>query len=792
MRNSLIAISFAAAIMMNLAACDRGGDDADTNLIVAENYLRKNDVAKAEKHYQNVLDRDNQSLPALYGLATIAEKQGQYSRAESYYQQIIAIDSNSLVAHMRLARIFLATKRVDAALNKEEILATVGGDELDTLLLRLNILSVAKKQQEANEVAQKLLDIASNNKQAYVEVIHYYQTSGQANLATELLARSLIDFPDEPEFYRQKMLNLFSAQHFDDIETLFPQYIEEKPQLEELYFLLADYYINRNNSQAAVSVIDKLVQTVNLNEDVIIRSAQAYNQLGQQQAALALLKNNQSTFSQSWRLQLMLAEEYADNDQRGQAESIYSSLKSQYPTISTDADDASTSVAIGYSNFKRYDDVASAEKMIDEVLLKQPDNREATLLKAQLLNKQKKYRTTITELRGLLSTATNDIAAILLTAEAHGGLQQYDSAVAIYEAALDKAPNNKLLIINYLQILLTKGDLAKAYDKAQQWLKQYPNDIELLEIQAQIALASGSYDKLFSLAATLQSIQGKKIFNRYIEGVAYANDNQHDKAISILKEVNSLDVDHYPSALGLIQLYAAKNQLNVARDFFEKLKEKSSVSYFSIGRIHSLQNQRQAANDAFKQSITLSPTEPRAYLALADNYFKDSKYQQVEEVLRSALNQVADNAFIYYQLGGVLLQQEKFAEAISAYKQAVDLEPTNILAANNYLSVLSDHYTDRAELQSAESVADRLLDVDDANIKDTLGWFYYHLGDNYKATLYTKAAIDKQPDQGIFHFHLGMIYKRQLRDQLAQEALKKAIELAEPNEPWLKQAQAAL
>jgi len=123
-------------------------------------------------------------------------------------------------------------------------------------------------------------------------------------------------------------------------------------------------------------------------------------------------------------------------------------------------------------------------------------------------------------------------------------------------------------------------------------------------------------------------------------------------------------------------------------------------------------------------------------------------------------------------------EKEKEKEAEDNYRKAIELNPTLDLAANNLAYLLAE---DGRDLQTAETLAQgvRNRQPQNAASADTLGWVHFKQGRLILARdqLLFAVSTSKEPDNGIFYYHLGKIYKEQGEKAKAIIALKKAAEV---------------
>src|SRR5439155_16594776 len=99
------------------------------------------------------------------------------------------------------------------------------------------------------------------------------------------------------------------------------------------------------------------------------------------------------------------------------------------------------------------------------------------------------------------------------------------------------------------------------------------------------------------------------------------------------------------------------------------------------------------------------------------------------------------------------------AVAESYYRKALEIQPTNPIAANNlaYLMLQQGGNIDVA-LTAAQTARQAL--PDSPNTADTLAWAYYHKGIYALARDLLEDAVRTTPGNPTMHFHLGMVYSR--------------------------------
>ena len=120
------------------------------------------------------------------------------------------------------------------------------------------------------------------------------------------------------------------------------------------------------------------------------------------------------------------------------------------------------------------------------------------------------------------------------------------------------------------------------------------------------------------------------------------------------------------------------------------------------------------------------------------------------------------------------------AKTVECYEKALEIDPVNSSALNNYAYYLAQRGQDldRAERMAALAVK---YEPENANFIDTYAWVFFAKKDYTKALLYIKDAVEKGEDE---HFleHYGDILWFSDEKDAAVEQWSKALEMDSDNE----------
>jgi len=160
-----------------------------------------------------------------------------------------------------------------------------------------------------------------------------------------------------------------------------------------------------------------------------------------------------------------------------------------------------------------------------------------------------------------------------------------------------------------------------------------------------------------------------------------------------------------------------------------------SKGYYQEG-VASLSADRQKSFVSFQKAVQLNPNNKDARYALGHIYAQQGKLPLAEEQFREAIK--TDEAFseAYTYLGQVLANQDRWDEAIKAYRQALSnpLYPTPDLARFHLGRALAH----QGDLQASMEMLEDAVTVNPPSISPAmtqleLGRVYYKMGYNARA-----------------------------------------------------------
>ncbi len=194
-------------------------------------------------------------------------------------------------------------------------------------------------------------------------------------------------------------------------------------------------------------------------------------------------------------------------------------------------------------------------------------------------------------------------------------------------------------------------------------------------------------------------------------------------------------------------------------------------AYFALGRYEE-------ARETFRKASRLDPRAVQFQLGAANSLAMQRKFSDAEILLRRLAGRFPDEALVWFNLGNVLRDLARPAEALDCYRTALTLDPKLIDARNNLGGALQALL--RFEEAEREYRACIAMASDYALPRCNLASVLIDLGRFSEAETLCREAIGLAPEMGEAHTFLGAALGHQGRHREAL-ACHRAAAMVEPH-----------
>ena len=334
---------------------------------------------------------------------------------------------------------------------------------------------------------------------------------------------------------------------------------------------------------------------------------------------------------------------------------------------------------------------------------------------------------TINEARQLLATAPQNVDYNLFIGNIFLQLGQRDSAMSYFDEAHKIDPDNGYAYLYKADYYRAQGDSIN-YDK--QTYNALINQNLVVEQKVEILV---EYVRDAFNEGIQQSERTENLFAALIE------QHPHESAIH----------DLYSQYLATIKDYkGAAEQLGYVLD----MNPSDAENWKKLVLLHLVDENYEGVFEAADKAMEYNSDNSNLYKYLASAYHQIKEYDKAIDTYNIAFAKADSTDFvelseIIASMGDVYYSKGDTLACFAQYEKAIDYNPGNLMAMNNYAYFLAvnERDLDKAEKMSSTTVK---YEPENPTFLDTYAWIFFKKGEYNLALTYMKAAIEHSEKQG--------------------------------------------
>jgi cellulose synthase operon protein C len=673
---------------------------------------------------------------------------------------------------------------LDDALKMANAAGDLEPQNVGVLALKAAVLFRLKDTDGAIRAAQQALEIEPGNTDANVVIAVAKFSQGDADGALRILNSVTGTHQDDLGVLLLKANVLDHLGNLPQEEAVLRKLIELHPNEAAFRTQLIRFFVLHKREDDAVKELRSVVALNPADTDSELQLVGLLSAVKGPAAARAELVARINAGGKVFPYQIALAK--FDFAQGAGAESI--KQLEQLISRNNAPDDTLTAKITLADIYLSTKNVASAEKLIAEILSADSHNVDGLRLRASIRIDRGQFDDAIADLRSALNYQPRSpqlLASIGLAYERSGSIELADKAFFDATKASGFSPSYGL---NYFAFLQRRGLTTQAESTINDLANRNQTNVTVLSALAQVKLAHQDWVGAHAIADAISKLGDKRDIADQINGAAFSGQKKFNDSLAVLQSAYDANPGAIRPMAALVTVYLQAKQADKAEAFIRAVLNANPGNAEALVLMGSIQlaknNPDQAVKD-FSAAIKLKPNEEFGYRALADLYFRQNKVDDALAVIQTGLQRQPNSFSLRLSRAGFLEAKRDFEPAIAEYEAMLKEQPGSMIIANNLVSLLTDHRTDKASLDQANSIAAILKNSEVPQFKDTLGWVDYLRGENTAAMPLLEGAAVALPNVPLVHFHLGMIYLVTGQGAKASEQFKIAQELA-PNDADLK------
>ncbi len=451
-------------------------------------------------------------------------------------------------------------------------------------------------------------------------------------------------------------------------------------------------------------------------------------------------------------------------------------------------------------------DFTSASLLLEKAISLNPENVWYKRLLAQIYQQTRRFADAVTIYNDLLKDDPDNIEMLYTKAILQSNAQQFADAIATYNVMEKETGINEQISVAKQQLYIQLGETDKAFNEIKRLINFNPDEPKYYGLLADLYMNQGdtvkaleNYNKIlemdpdngfvhFSLANYYISTgdieksyeETKKGFSsngidikQKLQLYVLLTSNRDKSLLTPEKEDELIQIllKKHPDEYMVYAIYAEslikQQKLAEARAALKKALNLHSNDYQLWEHLMFLDNDLQKWNELYddsKKVVELFPNQPQGYLLHAVACIQLEKYKETVTIIDEGIDFIVDNQPLKGQFfmlkGEAVYKLNKKEEAFKLFDKAVQLDPQNYIAMNNYAYYLS---LDGGDLNKAEKMSGKVVEhfPNNATYLDTYAWVLFKKGEYSLAKFYMESAIknDSENNATLLEHYGDILFK---------------------------------
>jgi Tfp pilus assembly protein PilF len=325
-----------------------------------------------------------------------------------------------------------------------------------------------------------------------------------------------------------------------------------------------------------------------------------------------------------------------------------------------------------------------------------------------------------------------------------------------------------------------------AREQIEACLKMAPRDIRVLMLQGNLKIlerdAPGAEEALKQVIKI-----NPEYAPAYVQmGLLYNLLKRKGDAVSSFKKALEKNPRQTDALAFLVGISIADKKFDDALQICEKHKEKLGENPADLALIDYLEGNTflakadsKKAAELFKKAIEKDPNLLAPYIALAQIYAREKKYDESIAGYEAVLSKNPKYLAGYMAIGTIYDLKGEGQKAETYYRKALEVKRDFGPAANNLAWNLAERGGNIDEALTYAQIAKGQM-PNSAAVTDTLGWIYFQKASYLNAIAEFQDSLARDPVNPVINYHLGLAYHKNQEQAKAKEYFQKALEL-DPN-----------
>jgi len=639
-------------------------------------------------------------------LATIELKTGDQSKAVADIEALVKKDLSLVEGVSILSTVYLSEKNFTKA---EKILVDGVGHNKGDVYLRMSLAKLYarnKKYDLAEKYLKEVVNIEPERFNLKVAMAIFYANSNQLMKAEQVLRQAIKDDEDDVQRYVSLVELLSSKVNLEKAMAELKAFIQQKPELYELQFVMAGMYQRAGKVSDAKDVLSEIIAEKSYDpEGVKARNALAVILLSEGDVegakkyvdqVIAEHPSNNDALLTNGKLSLMAADAVSaindlrtvvKNEPKNAEASLLlakahelnneSSLAEDVLKRSIEANPIDYNVHVNYANYlAQKNRMNSALNIVERALSYFKDNYELLDLKLKLVAGNGDENKVLAILDEMKHVSPEKAETYIKKGQYYLSKKQFDMAIDEFEQALVKTSNKYAVLDKITRAYFSNNQKDKAIERLNKYLNENKNNAASQQLLGQVYLSDKDYIKARSYFR--QALSNANNWDVPYKSLAasYLIEQNFSEAIKIYKQAIPLVSNKVSMLLKLAGVYEENKNYKEAFSVYDKILSINSNNKLAANNLASLLLDHGTEQDIQKALDLVKDFDKIKQPALQDTlgwaYAKSGNNQKAIEILSAVVKQSPKVAVFQYHLGSALFNNGEKDKAKPYLQMSVD------------------------------------------------------------------------------------------------------------------------
>lgn len=358
---------------------------------------------------------------------------------------------------------------------------------------------------------------------------------------------------------------------------------------------------------------------------------------------------------------------------------------------------------------------------------------------------------------------------------------EQDEGEKEYRKAIELSKEKESLRIALAEHYLYQGRMEDSEKELNSVIKEM-NSQKARKVLAEIKLETGKVAEAKPIVDAILKENDKDLDGKYLKGRIALAEKRLDDAKALFGEVVKQDAGMARARLynGLADIQLG--QIEVGRKEIEeavKLDPSNARAQMLLGEVSLRMGAPVAAEKAALEVLRRSPSNAPAAVLLADSFLARKEWKKAEQIYQALMKQLPKSPVGYLKMGMSRKQQGIPGEAAGFFAQAIERNPRDLTAINEYIFALAA----AKDTAKAKKVLDDTVAQEPKNplLWDMVGRFQLASGKPAEAEAAFLKSIELAPEFTSPYYQLGVMYASQKKFQESEKRLREVIEKNDKN-----------